>query len=327
MPPLDTGRPLVSVVVPCYNAALWIRETLDTAYAQRVDGLEVVVVDDGSTDESARIVEAEYPSATLIRTRNQGASRARNAALEIAGGRFVQFLDADDPLPASKLQVQIDALERTGADVAYCDWQHLLRRGDGTFRPEPVVAREIHGATDVALFTDCWYPIHAYLFRREIVDRVGGFNPALPVIQDARFALDCALRGARFVYCPGIVAQYRMHSSLQNSKRDPDLFNRDIFHNTLEVEAWWRAHGGLTEEREAALLLAYQYITRSTYRRDRVMFESALKALENIRPRFRPTRPRALGWLSRLVGYRNAEEVAYRYRRVKRLVASRGPTA
>jgi glycosyltransferase involved in cell wall biosynthesis len=317
----DSGQPLVSVILPCYNAERWIRETLETVWAQKVERLEAIVVDDGSTDRSAAIVEHECGPAILIRTTNGGASRARNIGLSAARGRFVQFLDADDPLPPSKLATQIEALERTGADVAYCDWQYLSLQPDGRFEPGDVIAREIDGDADVALFSDCWYPIHAYLFRRTVVDRVGGFNEALPIIQDARFALDCALRGGRFVYCPGIVTQYRMHSSTQNSRRHPDAFNRDVFRNARDVEQWWRENGGLNEAREEALVTSYQYVARSMYRRDDAAFDAAWRALEMIRPGFCPTAPRALGLVSRVVGYRQAEEVAYRYRQVKRFLA------
>lgn len=314
---------VVSVVVPCYNAEDWIREALASVRLQDLEGVETIVVDDGSTDASAAIIRAEFPWVRLVATANQGASHARNTGLATARGRFVQFLDADDTLPPRKLAAQVALLDATGADVATADWQYLTRQPDGRFVAGDVVSRAMTGAADVELFTRCWYPIHAYLFRHTIVREVGGFRRSLPIVQDARFALDCALRGARFVHGPGPVVQYRMHSSLQNSRRDPIAFHRDVLTNALEVERWWQDREKLDAEREEALVSVLQYVARASYRRDPTTFEDALGALNRLRPGFRPGTPPALAWLSRLVGYRAAEELAYHYRRFKGLAVPR----
>ena len=318
----------VSVIVPCYNAEPYIRETLQSIAGQaHTAAVEVIVVDDGSTDRSADIVATEFPWVRLIRTANHGASGARNTALSVAAGAFVQFIDADDLLPPNKLAIQIDALTASGADVAYGDWQYLEKQPDGSFRDGALVARELPADAEVALFTDVWFPLNAYLFRRHIVDAVGGFNLALPIIQDARFALDCALRGARFVRCTGFVAPYRIHSSQQNSKRDPIAFTRDIFTNAVEVEAWWHRHGGLTTTREEALLKVLQHVARASHRKDPETFAAVWQVLQRLRPGFCPSEPRSLKWLSHVVGYPNAEDVAYYYRRVKTFVETRGGTS
>ena len=136
----------------------------------------------------------------------------------------------------------------------------------GAFEPGPVVSRQIDGPAEIALFTDFWCPPAAYLFRREIVDKVS-WNLGLPVIQDARFVLDCALRGARFVYTPGIVAQYRVHQSGSVSSRDPIAFVRDCLRNSTEVEQWWMEHGGTTPARRKALLQTYGYVARASFER------------------------------------------------------------
>src|SRR5438105_429631 len=100
-------QPAVSVVIPCHNASRWIRETLASVVAQNHDGLQIIVVDDGSTDDSAAIVDREFSDATLIRTPNRGASHARNTGTEAAFGDFIQYLDADDLLAPGKLAAQI----------------------------------------------------------------------------------------------------------------------------------------------------------------------------------------------------------------------------
>ena len=104
----------VSVIIPCYNAAPWIREALQSVMEQRLDDAEVIVIDDGSTDNSAEIVEKEFPSVRLVRTKNQGPSKARNLGTKLSIGRFLQYLDADDTLLPGKLKIQLQALRETG---------------------------------------------------------------------------------------------------------------------------------------------------------------------------------------------------------------------
>jgi hypothetical protein len=233
-------------------------------------------------------------------------------------GAFIQYLDADDLLAPGKLRRQLDALETGIADVAYGDWQRLLPAPSGGFQAGPTVSRRMSEPAEIALFTDFWCPPAAYLFRREIVDKVT-WNIGLPVIQDARFALDCALNGARFVYTPGITAHYRVHKSGSVSSRDPKAFVRDCLRNAAEVEQWWIEHGGLTQERRKALLRVHGYVARASFEEDRPTFESAWAALDRLQPGYVPESPRHLAILSRLTGYRRAESVALAYRKAKRL--------
>ena len=310
--------PEVSVIIPCFNARPWICETIHSARVQPGD-VEIIVVDDGSTDGSAQAVSCEFPSVQVVCTPNRGPGAARACGASIANGEFIQYLDADDLLAPGKLKAQIAALEETHADVAYGDWRKLLPGPDGAFDPGPVISRKIEGPAEIALFTDFWCPPAAYLFRREIVDKVS-WNLGLPVIQDARFVLDCALRGARFVYTPGIVAQYRVHQSGSVSSRDPIAFVRDCLRNSTEVEHWWMEHGGTTAERRKALLQTYGYVARASFEKDRPTFDAACAALERLQPDYVPESPRHLAVISRLAGYRRAESVALAYRKAKRLV-------
>jgi glycosyltransferase involved in cell wall biosynthesis len=317
---LARGNLLVSVVIPCFNAEPWIRDALMSVASQGVAELEIVVVDDGSSDNSAGIVERECAEAVLVRTGNLGASHARNLGTEKARGSFVQYLDADDLLAPGKLRVQLDALEVTGADVAYGGWQEFRGEAGAAVSAGRVVDRRIEGDPEIALFTEFWCPPAAYLFRRDMVERVGGWNQELPIIQDARFALDCALRGARFVYCPGVMGHYRIHETSSLSGRDPVAFVRDCLRNAGEVEAWWREHGGLSATRREALLKVYGYVARASFERDRPTFDTAEQCLEALSPGYVPPSPRSLAAAARVVGYRRAEGMALWYRRAKQLL-------
>lgn len=309
----------VSVVIPCFNARDSIREALGSVASQNLALGEVIVVDDGSVDESAEIIAREFDWVRLVRTPNRGPSAARNLGTAMATGKFIQYLDADDLLAPGKLQTQIAALENARAGVAYGDWQKLIPSHAGAFQPGPVISRKIEGPPELALFTDFWCPPAAYLFRREIVEKVS-WNRGLPVIQDARFALDCALYGARFVHTPGIAAYYRVHKSGSVSSRDSLAFVRDCLKNAIEVERLWTLHGGITPERRKALLQVYAYPARASFENDRPTFDTACAALERLKPGYAPEAPRHLAIVSRLAGYRRAESLALAYRKAKRLV-------
>jgi glycosyltransferase involved in cell wall biosynthesis len=312
----------VSVVIPCFNAARWIGETLESVMQQRLPDLEVIVVDDGSTDASADLVARDFSSARLVRVPNGGASRARNLGTALASGGFIQYLDADDLLAPGKLEAQLGALVSSGADVAYGDWQELRLASDGTYAPGRRVMRSIDGDADIALLTDFWCPPAAYLFRRSIVEHAGGWDEQQSVVEDVRLALTCALQGARFVYCPGLAASYRVHTSNSLSTRDPTSFTRGCLRNARTVEECWKRNGGLDDARTAALLRSYGHVARASFGRDNSTFEAAYCALNRLDPSYVPTGPWQLALASRLFGYRSAEALAVRYRRAKRTMKS-----
>lgn len=309
---------LVSVVIPCRNAEPWLRDTLRSVLLQEMPDLETIVVDDGSEDGSPALVEREFPAVHLVRSARLGPSGARNVGTRLSTGQFIQYLDADDLLAPRKLERQINALHASGAEVAYGDWRELRQDADGGSVPGRAIRRRITGDPEIALFTDFWCPPAAYLFRRTIVEHVGAWNEDLPIIQDARFVLDCALHGARFVYCPGEAAYYRVHAGGSVSTRDPCAFTRDCFHNALQVEQRWTNKGQLTAPRQEALVRVYGQVARTSYGAMPEVFEAAYAAMERLQPGYRPSRPWRIAVASRVLGYRRAEAVAWRYRSAKR---------
>lgn len=309
----------VSVIIPCFNAERWIREALGSALEQDCDK-EIIVVDDGSTDASVKIVKESFPfSVRLIENQHLGVSVARNIGTRQSKAEFIQYLDADDILAPGKLKIQIEELRRTGADVAYGDWQRLEEKNNTSFVNGEIVKRKLN-SPEIDLFTDFWCPPAAYLFRRSIVEKIGGWNEDLPVIQDARFVLDCALQKAGFIYCPGIMAFYRAHSAGSVSTRDQAAFARDCFKNANEVKMWWEEHGEMDSERERALTQVYEYVARSSFENDRVTFNCAYEALIKLNPGYIPQKPKYLRFMSLLFGYDNAEKAVFCCRRIKNFV-------
>ncbi|MEH2191983.1 MAG: glycosyltransferase [Nostoc sp.] len=301
--------PLVSIIIPCYNAELFLYQTIESVFSQTFADYEIILIDDGSTDGTAEVIKSFGNKISAEFGLNRGASAARNRGTELAQGKFIQYLDADDLLEPDALETRVNALESSGADVAYSDWQKLEENETGEFLPGEVIARkieDIHFDPQIALFTDFWAPPAALLYRREIVDAIGGWNESLPIIQDARFLLDAALVGGKFVYVSGVGANYRVHKNNSLSSRSPLGFVKDCFHNACQVEEFWKNHGGLTPNRCAALAKVYDYTARTLFMTEEKIFQENLRHLYQVDPGFGFTWPKIVGIMSILCSKQGA---------------------
>lgn len=134
------GGRLVSVVMPLYNGERFLRRPVESVLAQSHGELELVVIDDGSTDGGADLVD-DYARGDrrvrLVRTPNGGVAAARNRAIDLAQGRYVAFLDSDDWWHADKLRRQLDALDARDAAIAYASYQRVAEDGSPLARVEP----------------------------------------------------------------------------------------------------------------------------------------------------------------------------------------------
>jgi len=205
------ASPLVSVVVPAYNAAATIFSTLARLNRQSFPDFEVIVVDDGSTDETLSVAQAaaiQDPRIWLIRKLNGGVSSARNAGLAAATGLWTLFLDADDWLDDDFLTRMLAALSaQPGSRVARCRHARVGPSGAQMAGPEndpdqehffETLARRATGAT------------HAYLTETALVREVGGFDETLRICEDWDLWQRIARTGARLATVPEALAYYRM---------------------------------------------------------------------------------------------------------------------
>ena len=206
----NEGGPRVSVIIPAYNAAALLRHTLESVLGQSWRDLEVVLVDDGSTDETAQVAESFGGPVRVLRQRNQGPSVARNHGVEAARGSFIAFLDADDLWLPDKLGLQMELFqERPELGLVYTNYQYTdgskllpLHRGAQKVPFEGWVFRP--------LLRDNFLATSTVVVRRECLQQVGGFDPALEISED----YDLWLRVAREYpvgYVPAPLARYRFH--------------------------------------------------------------------------------------------------------------------
>ena len=124
-------EPLVSILIPAFNAEAWIAATIKSALAQTWPRKEIIVVDDGSKDETLRVVRGFEGGLVKVATQpNQGAAAARNKALSLSRGEYVQWLDADDLLNRDKISKQLGLLKSCGSKktLASCGWGYFVCR-------------------------------------------------------------------------------------------------------------------------------------------------------------------------------------------------------
>jgi glycosyltransferase involved in cell wall biosynthesis len=214
----------ISVIIPAFNRAALLPQTLRSLLAQTVPAAEILVVDDGSTDGTAEVAEAFGPPVRVIRQANAGPGAARNAGFLASTGKFIHFFDSDDLALPDKHEVQLAALEKSGADIAYGPWikGHI---SDSSFVPENQVLQQ-HGLPDgdliKALLSDWSIVPHACLFRRAIVEKSGGFPEALWVGEDQLMFLRCLLAGAKVVHSPGTLELYRSNDAGKITSNSPE---------------------------------------------------------------------------------------------------------
>jgi glycosyltransferase involved in cell wall biosynthesis len=259
---------LVSVIVPVHNGAAHVAQTLAAVLAQSHPAVELVVVDDASSDNSATVVAHAAPAARLLRRPVAGGvSRARNEGLDAASGHFVCFLDQDDIWHPTHLARQLAAFERLpelGAVVV--PYQHWYPNAHGEPAPSrlwPAQADdrldpEFTGWVYHQFLVDCWALTSATMIRREALDEVSAFDADRPYGEDWELWLRLSRRW-RFGRLGGPPVLYRQHPT-QGSRRA-----RATDHRTELLLAQAQAFGlasadgrAISRARFEALIAGYQ---------------------------------------------------------------------
>lgn len=191
------GVPTVSVVIPAYNAAWCVARAIDSVLAQTFQDFELIVVNDGSTDDTARVLAGYGDALKVITQANGGLSQARNTGIGAARGRYVAFLDADDGWLPEKLARQV-ALMEAHPDLAFCSTAARLVGPDGTALGE-WRHRPSHLPTLEAIFAENAFVAgsgSAVLVRREALAKAGGFDTTLRSLEDIDMWMRLAACGA-----------------------------------------------------------------------------------------------------------------------------------
>lgn len=208
---------LVSIIMPAHNAGRWLRASLDSALAQTHRPLEIIVVDDGSTDDTPAILAdyaARHPDVVRVFTRpNSGAAAARNHGLRHATGAHVKFLDADDLLSPGSVAIQVAALATRPRRLAHGEWARFhADSAEARFTPRPGwhdSERPADWICETWADAEPMYQCGIFLIPRELLGRAGGWNEELTLIDDFEFFTRLVLASEGIVHTPGARLYYR----------------------------------------------------------------------------------------------------------------------
>ena len=224
--PDDGVWPTVSVIVPAYNVESYLREAIESAVAQTVAPLEVVVVNDGSTDGTGAVLDAlarEHASVRAIHQENGGPAIARNTAIAAATGEFLTFLDSDDAMEPDRLEVQVGyLLAHPAVDIVINAVDRIPEDGaelDAAFvRHELIVAKHARGINLMVLTT-----------RSSTFASLGGFDPSYRLSEDYHWLVRAHSNGRTIALVPRPVGRRRLHEANVSSAVD------DVRHQMFRV--------------------------------------------------------------------------------------------
>lgn len=232
----------VSVIIPAYNAERFIRESVDSALAQTHRDVEVIVVDDSSTDDTLHILQEYGSRIRVLHQRNAGAAAARNAGAKVATGDWLALLDADDLWEPTKLEHQ---LAITTSTCSYTNRTNFGSRGDVPELQSDITAMHEGDVFLPLLLESNFMTNSSVIVRKHVFERMGGFSTQLKNAEDWDLWLRIA-EHHRVNYCPEPLVRYRFHSGgkSRNNHKAMALARRAVVTRALSTPrgrslSWW----------------------------------------------------------------------------------------
>lgn len=233
---------LISVIMPAYNSERFIAESIESVIAQTFTNWELIVVDDGSTDNTAKIVKGFSSIDSRIKyfyQPNQQMGKARNTGLQNSNGKLIAFLDSDDIWVSDKLKIQVDFLQNKEVDLVFSDGYVISNSIDNVEYEYKTINDEIYGRyAQHKLMMQNFIPIPSVLTYKSAIDQVGGFNENIEIhnVADYHLWLKMLIGGFKFYGISDKLFYYRRHDS-QSTYTDPYSFEAVLimYENQLQV--------------------------------------------------------------------------------------------
>ena len=315
--------PLVSILIPAFNAEEWIASTIRSALKQTWERKEIIVVDDGSTDRTLAIArEFESDGVLVVEQKNQGASTARNKAFSLSHGDFIQWLDADDILGPDKIRRQLEALGPTtgGRILLSSSWGHFMYRPHRArfiptalwcdLSPAEFLLRKLEQR--VFMQTAVW------LMSRELARTAGPWDTSITLDDDGEYFCRVLLAsdGVRFV--PEARVYYRLVGSASLSYVGRSNQKLESLWRSIQLHIQYtRSLGDNERVRCACVSYLQSYLISFDPLRPDIVKQMHLLAQDLGRRLDTPSLPRKYFWIQRLVGLGRAKGAQLFLRRVK----------
>lgn len=253
-------HPLVSIIIPCYNAEKYLAETLDSVLAQTYTSWECIIVDDHSTDNSLEIIQRyckNYPGKfTLFTNPRKGACAARNVGFEHSTGDYIQYLDADDLISYNKLEVQLNLISNNQDVLSTCYWGRFFKSIDD-YLPENQCSFKNYNSS-IELLQDIWlkeemFANSVWLTPRKLIERAGLWNENLLVNQDGEFFFRVLLHAKKIFFSHKAHVYYRtgannvVSKSFTEEKLASRLMSYKLYEKILEIDSTQRTKQALSK--------------------------------------------------------------------------------
>ncbi len=263
---------LVSIIIPCFNAELWVEEAINSCLQQTYPHLEIIVIDDGSTDSSLEIIKGFQGAVTWETGVNRGGNYARNRGFTLSNGEYIQYLDSDDYLLPDKISQQLSFLEQTQADIVYGDVRYQYHTTEGAIYQEDATFWGIAGEHEdflESLLTYGCLPPMAYLLKRQVIMNSLGWDESLPAAQDRDFLISLMLTNPhlRVKYQPSIGAIYRRYGDVTVSTASKHRLVHSFCRVLAKAESRLQESDRLSSRYIKALATCY-YTMSQEYKRE-----------------------------------------------------------
>jgi glycosyltransferase involved in cell wall biosynthesis len=247
-------KPLISVVIPTYNASQTILETLQSVQRQTLQNIEILVINDGSTDDLfEKLIMVTDPRVKIFSYPNGGLPVARNRGIQEAQGDYIAFIDADDLWTPDKLAKQLQALEANPrAGLAY-SWTYFMEADGRKFHSDRPIPFEGNVLEHLLVWNFLCHGSNP-LIRRSVIEAVGGFDPSLPSAEDWDYWLRVASQW-EFARVPEPQIYYRQSGSAMSAKVEV----METAQLTVVARAFERAPAALQYLKPRSLAKVYQY--------------------------------------------------------------------
>ena len=280
---------LVSVIIPNYNSIKFIEETLDSVFNQTHKNIELIIVDDGSTDGSFEYIKnLNKPNLQLVKNPSKGACAARNHGLRIATGNYIQFLDSDDLLDPDKIKAQVELLENSNDKVAVCSTRHFYENINqglitdtpflySTDKPQEFLLN-LYGADGK---NHNMVAQHAWLTPKAVMDRAGFWDETLIKDQDGEFFCRVVMASKGVCFTKRVLCYYRKHKqvgSVSSGKSGKHLSSQL---EALNSKAAQLDRGQIEINYKKAMALQYKIIAIDAYPDFKSIYKIAINKVES----------------------------------------------
>ncbi len=304
---------LVSILIPCYNSEQYLAQTIESALAQTWKNIEIIIVDDGSTDNSLAVAKKfESSIVKVIAQENQGQSAAENRAFAESQGDLIEYLDADDLLAPDKIERQIKLLGDSDSPfIASCEWSRFYKSPkEAMFIPQPLW-QDLDPVDWLVCAWEEHYMMHgaAWLIPRKIADKAGGWDERLSLINDFDYFSRILLASEGNKFCQGAKTYYRSGNTDSLSGTKSEKARRSQFLSLSLGTSNLLARENNPRTRQACATVFQRFIYEVYLDVPELSQQAATKVKELGGSELQPTGGKMFQLLSKFVGWQQAKKI------------------